>query len=141
MDTNAGVVGQAAVDNILAHFGVKGQKWGVRSDAKAAKTEAKKDQKWEVNAHKTKVLYQIHNAAAAKANQDIQKIDKKYTDSDLRDPRKQAQYDKEVFASYNKRLQEASDAYGTSPSGKIKLQVSVDPATGVYGMRTSEVTS
>ena len=35
MDTNAGVVGQAAVDNILAHFGVKGQKWGVRRSQKS----------------------------------------------------------------------------------------------------------
>lgn len=46
MDTNAGVVGQLAVDNILEHFGVKGQKWGVRrSQKQLARASGKTDPK------------------------------------------------------------------------------------------------
>ncbi len=47
------------VEEFLEHYGVKGQKWGVR---RANKKSAKADKKWQANVYSSRGAVDVHNS-------------------------------------------------------------------------------
>jgi hypothetical protein len=65
------------VEDILAHHGVKGMKWGAR---RAAKKVAKGDKKWQKNIYSVHGAIAVHNAVADKMNNGgLAGLNSKYT--------------------------------------------------------------
>lgn len=118
----------------LEHYGVKGQKWGVR---RAAKKTARADKKWEKNINSVSTFVAVHNRAAQLANDiDIGRINNKpkYKNVDFNDdsPLRRAYY-KEHEDAFNKRIvQAANEIIGTNPSGTKKIHI--DIKTGVTSL-------
>lgn len=128
----------SAVDDILAHYGVKGMKWGVRKSpekaaAKAEKKLAKADKKWEKKVKTPKTFFALHNAAAAHLNKELPGInarfDAKYgkeiNDGVLFDPGNPItkEYARAVNDSFKTGLEKAAKDMGTNPSGTRKVRV------------------
>ena len=134
------------IDNILAHYGKKGMRWGVRSAkvqrqdlAGAGKTAsarkvARLDKKFEKSVNLNTYI-KIHNGAAEKANAiDIDRINNKpeYKKAaergDLLDGSKPItqKYAKEHQDAFVKRVRESAEALGTNASGTRKYSVRSD---------------
>lgn len=136
------------VDDVLAHFGVKGMRWGHRKTEtprqqsfraaakakKAEKKEAKADSKWEKSIYTTKGAIAVHNNVADQMNSEIlPRLNgkSKYKDKNLYDDPK---LEKEYFKEYEKLTDQAyskaiTAVHGSSPSGK-KTATYVNDAEG-----------
>jgi hypothetical protein len=122
----------------LAHFGVKGMRWGKRKavdsgsddvSPRQAKKLEKADRKWERNATTQSAYFKIYNEAATRMNNDIDKINGKaeYKNADLSKPSSlQKKYYKEHSEAMTKHLNDVASAQGTSPSGKKRLKFDYD---------------
>lgn len=123
----------------LVHFGVKGQRWGVRNASKPVNSPkmskkrdsrgdlmTKDDAKWSKKANNIRKGIEAYNQTADVMNSTvIPRINSKpeYKNANLnKNPKLMAKYNKEysdIFdAEFNKAL---TRVYGTSPSGKYKV--------------------
>lgn len=118
--------GEALAKLTLAHFGVKGMKWGVRNDrgheGERAKTKkiAKLDKKFEKEAGSFRNTVAIHNSAADKFNAKIDALNNKpeYKDADFtRLSPLRTQYENEVQRMFLDNLHAAAKELGTNASG------------------------
>lgn len=126
-------VGASVVTDILAHHGVKGQKWGVRKDrgheGERTKTKkiAKLDKRYEKQASGIHGWIAIHNRAADLTNKhDVERINNKpeYAHENFsRDTPLRRQYYAEHQKAYLDNVQKAAAEYGTNASGTKKLHV------------------
>jgi hypothetical protein len=125
------------VADILKHHGVKGMKWGVRSDrgheGERAKTKkiAKLDKKFERNALTPKTIIGVHNAAAKETNKkDVDRINNKpqYKGKDFtKDSPLRQQYYKEHQQAYLNNLEKAAKALGPNASGTRQYTILEGP--------------
>lgn len=126
------------VADFIKHHGVKGMKWGQR---RAVKKLAKADKKWEKKQLSFNTVVKVYNGAAAKANADLPKINKKYEGKNLiSDNKARERYDQELVSNFNKHVQTVASAQGLNPSGSKRLQADINPLTGDFLLRTVEVT-
>lgn len=125
---------------ILAHFGTKGMKWGVRKDegheGETAKTSkiAKLDSQFEKKANTASTWVDVNNHAADLYNSsDVDHINKKAKyksmDFDKDTPLRQAYVDEHADA-FLKRLNQSADEHGTNASGTKKYTIKVLPSGG-----------
>jgi hypothetical protein len=110
------------VDDILAHHGVKGQKWGVR---RAAAKVAKGDAKFAKNAGSNAVTFKIYNAMANQMNHtELPRINSKPQYQDMTGkPAVQKKYDAEVQKSFIAALDKGAQGLGTNASGTKRYGV------------------
>ena len=121
------------LENVLAHYGVKGMKWGQRHDkgheGETVKTKqlAKLDKKFEKHATSTAMWVQMHNAGAEAMNShQIHRINNKpeYKNADFThdSPLRQKYYaeHQKVFVD---EVVKASKSVGFNPSGTKKFVV------------------
>lgn len=132
----------------LAHYGVKGMKWGQhKSQSSGGATPSRKvkkaDAKFEKNAHTVKTFIEVHNRAAAYTNEhDIDRINNKpqYKNADFsKDSPLRRKYYNEHAKAFNDALKIAANSLGTNASGTRRYTVSVDEATGSFGVHTEAV--
>lgn len=137
-------MGTEMVENVLAHYGKKGMKWGVRNDKGhegekvTTKKLAKLDKKFAKKAGSAKAYAQIHNAAATNFNKKIVEINKKYSGKDLGFNPLTGQYESAAGKAYIKEAQKLADAgvkkalddYGMNPSGTKRLEGRGDALSG-----------
>lgn len=127
---------QSDVD-FLAHFGVKGMKWGVRNERRMEK----KDAKWAQKQKNYKTIIKVNNTAAVRANADVQDINARYSGVDLTKPSaKTTKYYKEVEKNWNDHVARAASELGVSPSGRRKMSVKIDMYTKDFVMDDVDVT-
>lgn len=136
-------------DDVLAHYGVKGMKWGVireqasSGNRRAQKTLQKADRKWQKELHSTAGFIKVNNAIADKMNGPNGLIAKHNSDSrwsgkDLNDPKNSKIADQyyNTFAEVQRKTFESTvkELYGESPSGKYT--VSVDRDSGAVNVQS-----
>jgi len=121
-----------SLDDILAHHGVKGQKWGVRKDrgheGERASTRqiAKLDKKYNKSFQGVNGFIKVNNAIATKINPklDVLNSSPKYKDKNLYDNKK---LHDSYFNDYSKILKKSLDEvmvdFGTNASGTKQLQL------------------
>ena len=118
----------------LAHFGVKGMKWGVRNDrgheGERAKTKdiAKADKKYEKSFSGMSGYIKIHNAMAEEMNSRLGALNDKHPnvslfDKPLTDPANKA-YLKDYEELVAKSAEKAMENFGTNASGTGRVKVS-----------------
>jgi hypothetical protein len=128
---------RGTVDEILAHYGKKGMKWGVRKDsghegerAKTKKIE-KLDTKFSSEASSLSTTIKIHNRAAQLTNaNDVSRINNKpeYKNVDFnRDSPLRQKYYKEHQKAFLDNLEKSASELGSNASG-----------TKSYGIREGE---
>jgi hypothetical protein len=132
----------------LAHYGVKGMKWGVRHDpgheGQQAKTKTiqKLDKKFEQNAASVHTWIKFHNKAADMCNShDIDRINNKpeYKNADFTKPSPlRDKYYKEHHQAYLNNLEKVASSEGTNASGTKKYTIAVDDG-GNWGITTVDV--
>lgn len=123
----------------LVHFGVKGQKWGVRRNRQTSsdsgqssggnpKKLAKADKKWERGVTSRKTSLQVYNAAANRMNNGIiGAINKRFEGQDLNNPKNYAAYNKAYANAFSKVIgEEATRIMGSNPSGSKRVRADVD---------------
>ena len=130
---------EMTLEEVMAHYGVKGMKWGVRKDrgheGERAKTKqiARLDRAFAFNAKSLDTSIKIHNhAAKLVVEKDLPRINAKpeyrkaAKDGDLnrRTPIRQ-QYYKETQDALVNRLKETADEIGTNASGTKKYEIEV----------------
>ena len=109
----------------LAHYGVKGMKWGVRRDgrSRAQARAEKKDRAWTNNAQAA--FNKVAQAAGTQMNKEVlPKINEKYVVEGKGIPKaKFDAYTKEVQSAYAELLDmHMANQIGRSPSGKHELK-------------------
>jgi hypothetical protein len=116
------------VDEVIAHHGTKGMKWGVR----------RAEKKWGKNAGSRSTFIKIHNAAADEMNRvHVNRInnDPRYKNVDFTKPKNKAlndRYMNDYAKTWNSVLAKHSQAItGTSPTGR-RFVLSQDPRTGNF---------
>lgn len=144
----------------LAHYGVKGMKWGVRKNRQQRQDNAGKargktasdrkikklDKRFERKAKSLGVFIDVHNAAATTYNaMDVGRINNspKYKNLDFNKPSKlRDQYHEEHAKAFLKRLEDAAAAQGTNASGTRKLSIEtkwLDSDTQTWEIRVDDV--
>lgn len=90
--------------NYLAHYGIAGQKWGVRrfQNEDGTLTEEGKRRYYEIN----DTSVRVHNEAVEKTNKDLKAINKKYNNVDLGDDNNNLNYSREVRDAWQKNYRE-----------------------------------
>ena len=127
----------SAVDDILAHYGVKGMKWGFRKSpeakaAKEAKKIAKADKKFEEISVDTWV--KVNNNASNNINARIGMINDSpsYKGKDLnKDPALMAKYNEEMRKMFETEYNRAAKDLGTNKSGTREYFAQVDEDFGL----------
>lgn len=120
----------------LAHYGVKGMKWGVRSDrgheGERAKTKtiAKADKKYDKSLRGMNGFIKVNNAIADKINPRLDALNakEKYSNVDMTKPEHAAlhkQYLKDYRGELQKSLNEVMDDIGVNASGTKRLELEV----------------
>jgi hypothetical protein len=145
--------GKIAVENVLAHFGKKGMKWGVRQDkgheGERAKTRKinRLDRQFEKGANpkyikSVHVAVKIHNRAADLTNKhDIDRINNKpeYKDADFRrDSPLRQKYYKEHQDAFLKNVEKAAEELGTNATGTRKYVIT-ETRNGGWDIHTDSV--
>jgi hypothetical protein len=131
----------------ISHHGVKGMHWGVRKGETGGSTAPsrkvkKADAKFEKNASTVKTFIEVHNRAAAYANQHVDRINNKpqYKNADFsKDSPLRRKYYAEHVKSFNDGLKIAANSLGTNASGTRRYTVTVDNETGAFGVHTEAV--
>jgi hypothetical protein len=118
----------------LAHYGVKGMRWGVRNEKGGSNTSGvgeKKKPEWGSlfdpqghnlgldifnHAQSHKNFQNIHNAAGARINREIPKLNEKYQGDLTKDPKKQKAYDSDVQKMLQDSYREAAQSIGNKPN-------------------------
>src|SRR5215217_7425583 len=113
-------------EDVLAHYGKKGMKWGVRNDNghEGERTKTKKieklDQKFDRDVQSFKTTIALHNSAAEACNKnDVARINNKpeYKDADFSRPSPlRDKYTREHQQAYLDNLDKAAQAMGTNAS-------------------------
>ena len=132
------------IEEALAHYGVKGMKWGVRKDEyssmtrsqkKQTKSDFKKDVKWEKTFSSPKFRIAMYNEIADQLNANIGRINAKYEGKDVSDWSKgdglkyvNEYRDVAVKAAEASRKRLIPD----SPSGKYTTRVEYDPINELF---------
>ncbi len=132
----------------IVHYGVKGMKWGHHKDnpsgGSAPSRKVKKaDAKFERNANSVHTFIEVHNRAAAYANEhDVDRINNKpqYKNADFtHDSPLRRKYFAEHEKAFNDALKIAANSLGTNASGTRRYTVTVDNATGAFKVHTENV--
>lgn len=134
----------AEVSDIIAHYGVKGMKWGVRNDkgheGERVKTKklAKLDKKWEKENSGIRGFIKVNNAVADRMNNGLtDKInnDPRWADvkdfNNEKDPRVQ-EYFKEFEKVSNRVWAEETVKLGSNPSGTKAYELQEDENGNPY---------
>ena len=132
------------IEEALAHYGVKGMKWGVRKDEyssmtrsqkKQTKSDYKKDVKWEKTFSSSKLRLAMYNEIADQLNANIGRINAKYEGKDVSDWSKGngLKYVNE-YRDVAAKAAEASRKrlIPDSPSGKYTTRVEYDPIKELF---------
>jgi len=134
---------------VLAHYGVKGMKWGVRrksdsggdgsdgskpsrKERRAAKKLEKADKKWEEKGG-IETYFKVYNAAAQTANSRIEDFNNqpKYKDKDFsKDSKARREYYDAYSKEFTKILNDTSKTMGLNPSGTKRLEFDWDINAG-----------
>ena len=138
------VLGASAAEDVLAHYGVKGMKWGVRKDngheGETVKTKhlGKLDKKWEKENTGQRGYFKAHNAMADRMNNgmiDDFNNDPRWKDIDFNDP-KNAHHEKtymdEFFKLSDKVFREEMVKLGSNPSGTKRFELKTDEDGNEY---------
>lgn len=119
----------------IEHFGVKGMKWGVRKVKAGAgrvgkAVESRANKSFEKKAGSVETYVRVQNRAAQKSNEiDIPRINNKpeYRNANFNElgsnHKLTKQYEKEMFDSFDKRLQESLNREGTNVSGTRRYEL------------------
>ncbi len=128
------------VEEFLEHYGVKGQRWGVR---RANKKSAKADKKWQANVYSSRGAVDVHNSTANKMNGGV--LDRlngqaKYNKLNALDTK--ASLTKQYFREYEKLVEKHTaisvrEVHGVSPSGKLKA--TLDTSGDQWSVKVSPV--
>ena len=133
-----------SVEDAMAHYGVKGMKWGVRKDdyskmtrgeKRQTKQDFKADAKWDKKYGSTKFKVEMYNDIAAQINARIGAINDKYKDKDIRD---WSSGDGLEYVNEYKALAQRSAENSLkrmvpdSPSGKYTTRVELDPLKELF---------
>lgn len=126
------------VKEYLEHFGVKGQKWGVRRAAK--KADQQERETWLKGAKSTETANKVYQDALKTFGPSLKNINKDpmFRDMAVNKASKQ-QYDQVVQTVFNQHLAQSSLKNTTSPSGKRALVYQMTP-DGMH-MRSAEYMS
>ncbi len=123
------------LEEVLAHHGIKGMRWGVRraasSKALSPRQVKRLDKRFDRNAHTFNTALKLHNRAAELTNKnDIDRINNKpqYKDKDFtRDSPLRQKYYAEHQKAFIDNLQKAADEMGTNASGTKKYTILEKP--------------
>lgn len=119
------------VDEVLAHFGVRGMKWGVRKESStsgspSSSQQPKADYNWGKKANSYKIRKQVYNASAVRMTKvELPRLNSRpeFKGADFRkDSPLRRTYLNQAVTVFNRVLNEESTRLlGPSPSGKYEL--------------------
>lgn len=101
--------------DFLRHFGIPGQKWGIRrfQNEDGSLTEEGRQRYLELNRDSAR----LYNEVADRMNKDLSRINKKYDKVDLNDDRNNLEYTKEIRDMWQKHYRDVlAKDIGTDPS-------------------------
>jgi hypothetical protein len=132
------------VETFLSHFGVKGQKWGVRkgkvkrSNPNSRKVR-KKDRKWQKKATKNRKIHKVYKKSAKRMNKEVKVINDlpAFKNKDLNaNPKLKKKYNDQVSEKFTKILNEEAKRLGSSASGKkIEFVYDGDGSPAIWKVR------
>lgn len=103
------------MNDFLIHFGIPGQRWGVRrfQNEDGTLTEEGRQRYLDLNNDSIR----LYNEVADRMNKDLARINKKYDNVDLNDDRNNLEYSKEVRDMWQKNYRDVlAKDLGTDPS-------------------------
>jgi len=120
--------------DVLAHFGVKGMKWGVRNDrgheGERVKTKklAKLDKKFEKEHSGIHGFIKMNNAVAERINPRLDEMNAKpeYAGDITKDPVLHKKYQDEYTSHLRKSIEEANSTLGLNPSGSKRATLTME---------------
>lgn len=131
------------VDEFLEHFGVKGQKWGVRRELKRI---GRADQRFEKLQGDKKLRQKLIQQARDNSHDDLNDLKEKWSsrayDTVVGPKLMPTDYYGEAYGILNKHLDTLSREYTNSSGTKrLKAQYAIDPETGIdyFVVRTEDL--